>query len=273
MATPCSVWDVDPEEMGVCSTWADLPEDTQVNALALATTWLWGATGRRFGGCPVSVRPAQKGGAPVAYQEFVVTPGSEGLGTLGGPYLFAGRWFNAGCQSMCCGTSACAIVLRGPVLAVEEVLVDGDTVPPSAYRVDVVPGAWLLVRVDGECWPSCQNFALATTEAGTFQVDYLLGEDLPLSLQIATALLACEYSKALTPGAKCGLPAKMTRVSRQGVEIEVAPPDPAQGLTGIKAVDDVVTALNPFGLKSPPRVYSPDLPENCDRFTVIGAGS
>jgi hypothetical protein len=272
MAGPCA-WDVDPEALGVCAGWAELPEETRINALALATMWMWGATGRRFGPCPVTVRPGQGRGAAVAYQEFVVAPGTESLGVLGGPYLFGGRWFNSGCSVMCCGASACAIVLRGPVYSIDQVLVDGDVVPSSAYRVDVIPGAWLLVRVDGQCWPACQNFTAETSEPGTFEVAYDIGEQIPDALALATALLACEYSKALIPGATCSLPAKMTRISRQGVEIEVAPPDPAKGRTGIKAVDDVITALNPGGLRQPPRVLSPDLPESCDRFTVIGAGS
>jgi hypothetical protein len=65
----------------------------------------------------------------------------------------------------------------------------------------------------------------------------------------------------------------MTRLSRQGVEVEVAPADPAAGTSGIKFVDDVVAMLNPSGRKAPPRVMSPDLPESCDRYTVVPAGS
>lgn len=276
MAAPCSTWDLTDEYVtGVCSTWADYSTEVKEGALRLATLWLWGATGRRFGPCPVLVRPSQRRGAPVAYQEFVVTPGSEGLGIPGGPFLFAGQWFNAGCASACCGSSACAVVLRGPVFSVDEVLVDGAVVPPSAYRVDVTSGAWLLVRTDGACWPACQNFTRETDEVGTFEVAYSIGEAIPDALQLATALLACEYAKELAPGTggRCSLPAKMTRLSRQGVEIEVEPPAPAEGRTGIKIVDDVVATLNPGGLKAPPRVMSLDLPETCDRFTVIPAGS
>lgn len=272
MSAPCTTWDVDPAALGVCSGWADYTADVKEAALQLATLWLWGATGRRFGGCPVVVRPAQRRGEPLAYQDFPVIPGSEGLGVPGGPYLFGGRWYNAGCTSGCCGSGGCAIVLRGPVLAVDQVLVDGDVVSPGAYRVDVTRGAHLLVRTDGGCWPTCQNFTRATTEPGTFEVTYQLGEEIPAALELAAALLACEYGSKLT-GGRCALPAKMTRISRQGVEIEVDPPTPATGMTGIKMVDDVITALNPSGRKSPPRVWSPDLPENCDRITTVPAGS
>lgn len=272
MAEPCTVWDVDPSALGVCSGWDAYSTETKDAALKLATFWLWAATGRRFGPCPVIVRPAQRRGEPLAYQDFPVMPGSDGLGVPGGPYLFAGRWYNAGCTRGCCGSSGCAIVLRGPVYAVDQVLVNGDVVAPSAYRVDVGGGAWLLVRTDGGCWPTCQNFTLSTDQDGTFEVTYSLGEQIPEALELAAARLACEYGKQLS-GGKCALPAKMTRLSRQGVEIEVEPPAPGQGRTGIAMVDEVVSALNPSGLKSPPRILSLDLPEQCDRMTVVPAGS
>lgn len=263
---PCS-WDVIIPD---CAGWADYPQDTQDKALWLASTFLWGATGRRYGTCPVTVRPSQGQWDPWRYRAFPVWPGAEPQ--VGGPFLFAGQWFNAGCSSACCGASACAVVLAGPVAAVDEVLVDGEVVSPAAYRVDITQGAWLLVRTDGTCWPVCQNFSAETTEPNTFEVTYDQGTALPEALAIATALLACEYAKALTPGQTCGLPAKMTRLSRQGVEVEVAPPDPAVGTTGIKLVDDVIATLNPSRRQAPPMIMSPDL-QPCDRRTAIYPGS
>lgn len=266
---PCD-WDV-IVPVDYCSTWNDYPQATRNSALWLASTWLWGATGRRYGVCPVTVRPSQSNRTELAYQDFATSVPGMGV-PGGGPFLFAGRWFNAGCTSACCGTSACAVVLHGPVAEVTEVLVGGEVVSPSAYRVDVVQGAWLLVRTDGECWPVCQNMAAGPDEVDTFQVTYGLGTEVPEALAIATAILACEYAKHLSGGV-CSLPAKMTRLSRQGVEVEVAPPDPANGTTGIKMVDDVVSTLNPGRLRQPPRVISLDLPEGCDRVTTWVGGS
>lgn len=264
---PCE-WEISP----TCSDWDGYTPEVQESALELAKMWMWGATGRRFGACPVTVRPAQSRYGPEAvYAAFPVIPGSQGMALPGLPFLFNGRWFNSGCGTACCGTS-CALELRGPVASIEQVLEDGEIVPASAYRVDVSAGAWLLVRTDGRCWPVCQNFTAETTEDDTFEVSYSIGTALPLALVIATGQLACEYGKQLT-GGKCALPAKMTRLSRQGVEIEVAAPDPANGMTGIKMIDDVITTLNPGGLRQPPRVMSPDLPGGCDRQTVIPAGS
>jgi hypothetical protein len=218
------------------------------------------------------VRPNQPGWAELAYRAFPVAPGQSGLGVPGGPFLFAGRWFNAACTSACCGQFACAIVLRGPVASVDEVLVGEDVIPASAYRVDVSGGAWLLVRTDGECWPACQDFRAEEGETGAFSVTYGLGRALPVALQVATAMLACEYSKALA-GGPCKLPAKMTRLSRQGVEVELEPPAPEDGKTGIREVDDVITTYNPGRRQRPPVVLSLDLPEQCDRVTIVPAGS
>jgi hypothetical protein len=266
MMVPCS-WDVVTPD---CAGWSDYPQETQDKALWLASTFLWAATGRRYGACPVIVRPAQDQLQPIRYRAFPVWPGSDPQ--MGGPFLFGGRWFNAASCGVCCSGSLCAVALDGPVASVDEVLVDGEVVNAGTYRVDVAQGTYLLVRTDGTCWPVCQNFTADVTEPGTFEVSYHQGVPLPEALAIATALLACEYAKALTPGQTCALPARMTRLSRQGVEVEVAPPDPKAGTTGIKLVDDVIVSLNPSGRKSPPRVMSPDL-QPCDRRTTIYPGS
>jgi hypothetical protein len=266
---PCA-WDVSCE---MCPDFEDWPDHVQNSALWLASTFLWAATGRQYGICQTTIRPSQsaRGEGPV-YQDFAVLPGVAGLGVPGGPYLFGGRWFNSGCASACCGNSACAIVLRGPVASITSVTIGEETVPPSAYRVDVTNGTYLLVRTDGECWPVCQNFRANPGEPGAFEVTYGIGRELPEALAIATATLACEYGKKMVSGS-CALPARMTRMSRQGVEVEIAPADPAEGMTGIKSVDDVVAALNPSRRQRPPVILSPDLPENCDRRTVWVGGA
>lgn len=261
---PCG-WDVDPVALGVCSSWPDLPEATQDAAMAMAELFLWAATARQFGVCTVTVRPSQdRCGTPELYQAYPVWPGyGDGAGA---PYLFDGRWFNPAAGARCCGAPGCAVVLPGPVVSVTEVVVDGVTVNPSAYRVDVTQGTYLLVRQDGQCWPVCNR------APGDFEITYQAGRQVPYSLAVATALLACEYSNALT-GQACALPARMTSLTRQGVQVEVAPPEPGEGLTGIREVDDVITALNPSRRQQAPIVLSPDMPGTYDRMTVWNGAS
>lgn len=243
-----------------CDGWADKPVAARNAALELATQFMWAATGRQFGICPVTVNPQQGRMRPVQYQAFPVWPGStDGGAYAGGPFLFAGRWFNAGDGVACCGHRGCAVVLRGPVADVREVLVDGEPVEESAYRVEVSGGVYLLVRTDGVCWPTCND--------GSFTVTYGYGRALPAALMTATGLLACEWVKSLT-GGECALPARMTRMSRQGIDIEVAPGNAAEGTTGIREVDAIITALNPAKRQRPPTVLSLDLPEAHDRMTT-----
>lgn len=268
MTLPCA-WDVVvPSEL--CSDWATRPQAIRDTALWLSSTYLWSATGRQYGPCPVTIRPVQPARGELAYQSFETMP--AGLGVAGGPFLFGGQWFNAGCSTACCGARACAIVLRGPVASVDEVIVGEDIVPPSSYRVDIANGTYLLVRTDGACWPMCQSVTATPGEPDTFEVTYLLGRAVPEALAIATALLACEYGKLLSGGA-CSLPQQMTRLSRQGVEVEITPPEPDGTKTGLPMVDLVVSQFNPSKRKSPPVVMSPDLPESCDRMTVWVGGS
>lgn len=271
MTMPCS-WDVVvPSEL--CSDWDARPQTIKDSALWLASTYLWGATGRQFGTCPVTVRPIQPRFWDVAYRAYPVWPGSDPA-VAPFPYLWNGAWFNTGCGAACCSSRSCDVTLQGPVPVTEitEVLVDGEVIPSTAYRVDMAGGAARLVRLDGQCWPTCQNIEAGEEEDGSFVVTYLMGREVPEALAIATAVLACQYGKLLG-GGDCALPVQMTRLTRQGVELEVVPQDTSLQVnkTGIKIVDDIVDILNPSKRRSPPQVLSPDL-EACDRYTTIYPG-
>jgi hypothetical protein len=263
---PCD-WDIDPSEL--CSDWSGYSAVVQDAAIHLATAFLWGATGRQYGPCPITIRPNQERCVADSYRVYPVWPGQDPA--VSGPYIVDGQWRNCGCGSRCCCQPECAIVLRGPVNSITEVLVDGAVVDPSSYRVDETQGAYHLVRLDGVCWPTCQDYQVEGDEVGSFEITYEIGKDIPPSLEVAAMILACEYGKSLTGGV-CRLPAKMTRLSRQGVEVEVEPPAPDSGKTGIKEVDDVISILNPSRRVSPPVILSPDLPERCDRITTIRPG-
>jgi hypothetical protein len=250
-------WSIDPEALGVCDEWSSFPASARAAALNLSASFLWGATGRQFGICPTTIRPQQDPRRDPLYRDYALIPGHAD--SSGGPHLFAGRWFNSGCGTGCC-SAGCGVVLRGPVASVDSVMVAGEVLPESAYRVDALGGAYLLIRTDGSCWPTCAR------EPGDFEVTYGFGRELPLALRVATALLACEYAKGLS-GGECALPARMTRLSRQGVDIEVEVPE-SGAMTGIREVDNVIKTLNPRNATSPSLVLSPDLPESCDRATI-----
>lgn len=250
---PCDPWPIDP-----C---CELPEDeaTVARWQAVASQILWMLSGRRWGPCPVTVRPCRRAclsdTGPVSFQ--------TGAGTGGWiPYIGVdGAWRNAsvcGCTSDCSCGELCEVKLPGPVYDVLGVNVDGEDLVPEAYRVDA-PG--LLVRTDGECWPTCQDMAEPEGAPGTFTVTYRWGLPLDAAAIAAVSELTCHLIKGCG-GGKCGCKATrtVTRVSRQGIDLEM--PDPTaiyrDGRTGLPLVDLWLAAVNPYRMASPGRVYSSD---------------
>lgn len=257
MGQPCG-WTVDRCGCGGC--WTDSSPAVRDLAAALATTVMWAATGRRYGACELTVMPCNPGPAEPLYQTFPVgslyDPWGSGGGPVTTPVLDAGRWRNISCGGGCTCRAVCEVPLDGPVAEIFEVRVDGVVVDESAYEVH---DRHLLVRTDGECWPTCQIYG---QEIPGFEVDYGRGEPIPDYILAATGILSCEYAKACQ-GKPCGLPSRMTRLTRQGVEVQVADiPKDGKGRirTGIRLVDDAIDTANPGGLTELATVSSPDLP-------------
>jgi hypothetical protein len=96
-----------------------------------------------------------------------------------------------------------------------------------------------------------------TDAQGSFIVSYypnLAPNDL---LRYAAGMLAIEYYKACS-GAQCRLPSGVTNVSRAGLTMDIPSGLFPGGATGLREVDPIIRIYNPSGLKSPPRVMSPD---------------
>lgn len=257
---PCS-WAV---ETGCCDQWETFDPATQQLAIAWSTYILWALSGRRYGPCSVILRPCNpKCGQYGGYMTFPVgQPGSSGSGQPWMiPYVDNGIWRNCGCTGGCSCRAACEITLPGPVAAVNNVMIDGVELDPAAYRLDSYRGRDVLVRIDGECWPDCQDMALDNDAVGAFAVTYSRGIAVPRAGQIAAGELACEFAKACA-GAACTLPQNLASLSRNGVEVTVMDPETLldQGLTGIANVDLWIRAVNPGRLAAPPRVFSSDVP-------------
>lgn len=262
-------WDVDPTDL--CAAWGTYDAATQDAALSIATTVLWAATGRRFGPCEITVRPCQSKERAEMYRAYPVWWTTR---EFGGPYPFLmdGQWFNCGCGSSCCCKARCEIFLDGPVSSIVEVLVDGVIVPADEYRVDAVEGGFRLVKTSTGCWPTCQDFNVGGEDVGAFSVTYGRGVPVPPSALYAAGILACTLGKQLS-GGECGLPPRMSSLTRQGVTADFVVEsigDLDVFTTGIQPVDMVIRALNPSRRTRPPVVLSPDLPDNRDRITIIG---
>lgn len=219
---------------------------------ALATHFMWAATGRRYGLCETTVQLCN----PPAQDDLYQSYGEYGPGT--GPYPAGGHWHNQTCGGACRCTSRCEVSLPAPVYSIVAVTVDGDVVSPAAYEVH---DRRLLVRTDGACWPTCSTYA--TTPPG-FQVTYLRGQPIPTAVQHATEGLACQLAKACE-GGDCVLPPRVQSITRQGVSIDVATEEATSVggrlRAGVAWIDQIIEADNPHGLAARPQVLSLDLPE------------
>lgn len=244
VSAPCP-WPVDP----LCSDWDDYSQEVKDAATNYATMVLWAATGRRFGLCPITVRPcgAHNNGTLWGY----VMEGSTWV-----PYIdHAGLWRNA----PACDRGDCApdsqVYLPGPVNSIVEVIQEGDVVDPTSYQVD--NGRW-LVRVDGGSWPLAVDLS---TNNDRFEVTYVRGEPVPKALREAAGVLACEFAKA-RGGKECRLPGRMSSLTRSGVSVSMLDVESLtrRNLTGIPEVDQIIYAYNPHALFSRPKVMSPDMP-------------
>lgn len=238
---------------GCGSCWDSYSPDVQTRAAALAAYVMWAATGRQYGKCPITVRPCNPTPVDPLYVEPPLLLVDDSLSLTG--------FLVGGCGGGCSCASRCEVALSGPTTKadVSSVKINGDTVDPDAYQVH---NGYLLVRVDGTCWPTCNN---PGQEVAGFEVTYQRGLAIPTAVQSAYEVLACEYAKACADRSGCRLPSRLRSLTRQGVEVEVEPAAVATGIgrdwsTGIDEVDRVISAVNPHRRAERPVVYSPDLP-------------
>lgn len=224
----------------------------------LATEFLWNVTGRRYGACPVAVRPCQRQCADSARE----------VSTFYGTALFldpCGRCSSASVGRCTCEDRGRTLRLPGPVSSVTSVTLDGEPFPESAYRIE----GDLLIRTDGDDWPDCQPLYLPSTSPGTFEVTYAKGLDVPIGGQVAAGLLTVEMARALCNDAACALPKRVQSITRQGVSVAVldAFEDLDEGRTGLWLVDSWVASVNRTFPRS--SVRSPDYPMQRGRLTWL----
>lgn len=249
-------WEVEPDpEADPPVEGVPLYTDAEkARAVALAGQTLRMLTAFRVGGCPITVRPASKRCTELTWRTYVV--GGAG-GAPWQPVNIGGSWLNIACGhgSVCGCLGLREVRLYGQASSVSEVKVDGMVLDPTAYRLDL--GA-RLVRTDGEDWPLCQDLAAPDTEPGTWSVTYTPGAAVDGLGAHAAGILAGEFVKACS-GMECSLPANVTQIARNGVTMTLGLGTFPDGKTGIREVDLYVERWNPYGHKTAPLVWSPDL--------------
>jgi hypothetical protein len=261
-AAPCD-WGVVVEN---CDVYDGLTDVQQARVLSMAVGFLWNWTGRSFGVCTTTVRPCR---AP--YRRESSFWGGGPYPMLSGqwtPVLLGGEWFNIACGrcGVECGCTHTPVLrLPGPVQTIEQIKIDGAILDPTAYRVD---DERFLVRLDGSEWPACQDMNLATTEVGTFEITYTAGVPTPEGGQVAAAVLACEFAKAITAPSSCQLPKRIQNITREGVTVTLFDnfDNLEKGATGIWLIDSWVASVTKA--PKPSMVYSPDIPRPRNRRTT-----
>ena len=240
-----------------CEALDGLDEEIQEMVRRRAVTRLWEWTNKRFGACPVSVRPCRR-------------DCNTGRWGMWGGQMGAGRRINLNC-GQCGSNCSCRfvseIILPGPIEPLE-ILIDGEELELSAVRVDNYNR---LVRIDGGRFPTCQALGRPPEDEDTWQVTYAKGEAIPAGGELVAGILACEYAKAMCGDDSCRLPRRVTSISRQGITMAIL--DDFQklqnGFTGIWEIDDWIVTYT-TNLRTGPwqmgRVSSPDIP--LDRFTT-----
>lgn len=264
----CIVEGSDPPAVAQCSAIETLDSQTRFDIEAMASDLLWNWTGRKFGLCPVQLRPCRDP-KPMRPSTFLgsgpdarLADGRAGATGRGNwiPYLYEGQWYNAVCGA--CGPSCgCALDdgvkslnLHGPVDSITEVWVDGEKLPETAYALMYHK---YLVRTDGGRWPLRQDLTKPSTEPGTFEILYAKGTPVPIGGQIAAGRLACELAKAVCQDEECQLPERIQTITRQGVSVGFA--DGFEGLdegkVGIWLIDSWVQSMRAprkiAGVRSP----------------------
>lgn len=262
--TDCPTWPVSYAEcdtLGPEQCWTPTSKAIYEQA---AVEYLWNWTGRGYGLCPVTVRPCRSEcslGMPHPLDP--VGP------WMWGPVLLAGQWYNLACGicgdlCSCVGTPQ-ALRLPGPIDSITQILIDGQALAQAAYRVD---NGWVLVRQDGDGWPSCQDMSLPAGEVGTWSIEYVKGTPVPLGGQVAAGVLAIELAKFACRDSTCQLPRRVQSVTRQGVTVAILDSfdDVDKGRTGVWLVDSWVASVTrrPKG----GTVASVDIPRPRHRVTT-----
>lgn len=239
-----------------CDSWADLGTPLRTRAEALAWDAIRFLTGGLVGACPVVLRPCAPVQCSVCSTEYQQVLWSD---------IRDGAWYGTSpCRTAGCScTPMRNVTLPGKVAEVTQVMLDGGVLPPTDYRLD---NGNELVRTDGLDWPTCQDMRLRDDAPGAFAVTYVPGVKPDAAGLWAVGVLACEFAKACS-GEKCRLPASVTTVTRQGTSMVFDNSMFSNMQTGIREVDAYVLSVNPYRLRTPSRVWSPDAGSH--RFTGV----
>lgn len=211
-----------------------LAETYAVNTLRFLTLY-------RVGGDPVTVMPCARTCRRPLMRASLFSPVPF--------YPSATDLRSCGCSVGCGCSGVGGVELDIPIGRIDEVKINGTVLDPSAY---LVIDGHTLVRKDHTNWPSCAGKDFTVTYLNSYPVDEMG--------QFVAGMLAEEFIKAMLSDKKCRLPSTITSMARAGISYDLTKGMFTDGVTGIPEVDAWIVLWNPYGLRTRPAVYSPDLP-------------
>lgn len=254
----CAPWATVADLTGECADY-DLDPQLVDDFLQIASDVLYELSGRQWSGaCERIVHPRHD---CRCFRRWRMTAAYEIAGPGAGfTWGWSGIPWDGWGYGHPCGCTISSVTLGAyPLVSVSEVMIDGEVIPADQYRID---NDRFLVRLrDAEGkrrhWPCCPD----PTDEEAFRVTFVSGIEPPPAAVNAAAELACQLILAKENSDDCALPERVTSATRQGVTITVLDPMDFldNGRTGIYSVDLFLKAYNPFGVRRPPSVLSPDV--------------
>lgn len=254
----CQPWATSEDLHGPCAGESGIDEALIDQALEVASEVVYVLSGRQFPGeCDGTLHPC-----PDRRHTYRTEPASwSNHSSLGHPGSWAtgvgARWLRCRHRRGCgCAPMHALDLGVAPLLEVASVVIDGEELDGSAYRID---NGRELVRVDGEPWPGCVDHA----DPEAFAVTAKWGQVPPTAGVRAAAALACQLALASDPAKvdDCALPERVTNITRQGLSMVVLDPFEMldEGKVGVYEVDLFLKAYNPNQLARRATVMSPDV--------------
>lgn len=195
-------------------------------------------------------------------------------------YYMTGRQFNGTGTTTVTPSASCWCapnkIKMGlwPITDIVSVRENGVDQDPTDYHVDEYK---YIVKNSGEPFPRSANWYEVSggpdddqhSDGGyVFEITVEHGIPAPRLIKRATRAMACSLFDGGSSD-DCGLPERVTSVTRAGVTLEVADFVDliGRGSTGIYEVDLAVSVFNPTRLQSPSFVWTPDMQRGTRRYT------
>lgn len=172
-------------------------------------------------------------------------------------------------QSCCVCRDITGITLAGPNPTIDEILIDG-----HEFDDWLILDGRTLIRGDGRPWPACQDLTAdpLDTGAGSFQITYTYGQEIPLLAKEAAAEIICMMLRHPAQSTRGGHP-NVRSVSIAGVSISLEQiAMEAKGRAFLMPyVARLLVVYAPDGA-NPAVVYSPELEDGYKLHRVTATG-